>query len=166
MKKKQSKRQPIYLRWRELRDANGNKVMALICADAAAQAQCLERGYKQNDLVRGDLTKPRDIIQHRRAHAIGTMALQIDGFTGTAHDALKRLQRETGVCCEPMEIDLGPLIGKVAIQVARSLSFDELDEGEFQGLCLAIYDRIAAEYWPHMTAAQVQQMADAMVMRY
>lgn len=160
------RRLPVYFRWRELRDANGNRIMALICADAAAQAQCAERGYRQNDLVRGELTKPRDLGQHRRAHAIGTMALQIEGFTGTAHDALKRLQRETGVCCEPMEIDLGPVLGKVTVQVARSLSFDELDEGEFQTLCAAIYDRIASEYWPHMSAEQVQRMADAMVARY
>lgn len=160
-----SKRQPVYFRWRDLRDADGRPVRALVCADATAQRQCTERGYRAGDLVRGDLAKPRDVQQHRRAHAIGRMALGIDGFTGTAHDALKRLQRESGACCEPMELDLGPLIGKVTIQVARSLAFDDMDEAEFQQLCHAIYDHIAATYWPHMNGEQVKQMADAMVDR-
>jgi hypothetical protein len=161
---KKPKKEPIYFRLRNMIDKEtGEYVKAWICADATAKRQCEERGYKPGDLVRAELTKPRNIGFHRLAHAIGRLVLEnIEGFTGTAHDVLKRLQRESGVACDVQEVDLGQF-GKIPVRVARSLAFDELDEVQFRELVKAICDHIAKTYWKDLSSEQIEAMAGAMV---
>jgi hypothetical protein len=115
--------------------------------------------------VRAELKKPRNVLFHRLAHAIGTMMVeQCDEFSGMdAHDALKRLQRECGAFCDElsMTLDLGALgTHVVGIKQPRSMAFDELDESEFQSLVKAIYEHIAAKYWTTMTPEAVEQMVE------
>jgi hypothetical protein len=109
------------------------------------------RKYGVGTEVRAELKKPRNVKFHRLAHAIGTMMVeQCDDFTGMdAHDALKRLQRECGAFCDElsMTLDLGTLgTHTVGIKQPRSMSFDEMDEGEFQQLVAAIYKHVGAKY--------------------
>ena len=164
MATKKPKKEPVYLRLRKMIDEEtGEYIKAWVCADATAQRQCQERGYKPGDLVRAELTKPRNLGFHRLAHAIGRLVLEnIEGFTGTAHDVLKRLQRESGVCCDEQEVDLGQF-GKIPVKVARSLAFDDLDEVEFRELVKAICDHIAVKYWHGLSSEQIEAMASAMV---
>jgi hypothetical protein len=68
------------------------------------------------------------------------------------------VQRESGVCCEPMEIDLGTL-GKVPVNVPQSLAFDEMENADFEHLFKGItqyigdhyagvmLDEVRAEFW-------------------
>jgi hypothetical protein len=46
-------------------------------------------------------------------------------------------QRESGVCCEEIDIDLGPL-GKVKAKQARSIAFDDMSQEEFGELVLGV----------------------------
>ena len=76
----------------------------------------------------------------------------VEGFELlTSHEAIKRCQREAGVCCESMELDLGTL-GRVPVQVPRSIAFDELDEDEAHVLFAGICDHIDRTYGEAMTA--------------
>jgi hypothetical protein len=124
------------------------------------------RKYGLGTEIRAELKKPRNVKFHRLAHALGTMMVeQCEDFSGMdAHDALKRLQREAGAFCDEftMTIDLGSLgVHQVAVKQPRSMSFDELDEGQFQQLVRAIYEHIAAKYWPNMTPEAIEIMVEA-----
>ena len=92
------------------------------------------------------MKQPRNVAFHRLAHALGNLLRDnVEAMQGlTGHDALKRVQRESGVCCERIEIDLGPL-GKVTVMQARSLAFDEMDEDEFR----VFFDGITAHIGEH-----------------
>jgi hypothetical protein len=58
------------------------------------------------DYVYAHITKPRNESFHRLAHAIGKMVVEnIPGFEHlTAHEALKRLQLESGSGCETVMV--------------------------------------------------------------
>ena len=97
-----------------------------------------ERGFNVGREVRAELKQPRNVAFHRLAHALGNLLRDnVEAMQGlTGHDALKRVQRESGVCCERIEVDLGPL-GKVPVMQARSLAFDDMADDGWQGmLCI------------------------------
>lgn len=127
-------RRPVYLMVRRLVDpATGEEIGALVPANAIDARLLRERKFVTGREVRAEMKQPRNVGFHRLAHAIGHLLVDnVDGFEAmTAHEALKRVQRESGVCCEEMEIDLGTL-GRVPVKVPRSLAFDELSEDEFR----------------------------------
>jgi hypothetical protein len=155
---------PIYFQVRRLVDpATGEEVGALIPHHRIDQRLMRERSYRVGDELRADLKKPRNVKFHRLVHALGGLVVdQIEAFQGLGcHDAIKRLQRETGICCEVQTIEL-PGIGKLDVSVAQSLAFDEMDEGEFyrlwQGICRHLCDR----YWPGLNQDQIETMIDLM----
>lgn len=162
-KKIQAKRarRPIYLLVRKLvNPATGEEVGALVPANEIDARLLRERKFHVGREVRAELKQPRNPAFHRLVHAVGNLLVDnVEEFREhDAHGAIKAIQTKTGVCCEPLEIDLGSL-GRVTAQVARSLAFDEMAEDEFHQLFEAItayigehyahvmLDDVRAEFW-------------------
>lgn len=137
---------------------------ALVPAHEPAREALRARGFKLGDLLMADLAKPRNTGFHRLAHAIGRLVAEnVHDFAGMpAHDALKRLQAESGLACDERLVDL-PGIGAARICTPRSIAFDAMDEGEFRLLVRGLCRFIAARYWQSCTPEEIQNMAQAMV---
>lgn len=122
------------------------------------------RGYKTGDIVAAVLTKPRNPGFHRLAHRIGELcAANIDAFHGMdAHTVLKRLQWESGIGCDEMGVRV-PGVGLAMIRIPRSLSYESMDDGSFHEIMRGLCRWIAAEYWPGLTAEQIEEMAESFV---
>ena len=147
MRKSKRATRPVYLLVRKLIDpATGEEVGALVPANQIDGRLLRERGFSVGREVRAELKQPRNVAFHRLAHALGNLLRDnVEAMQGlTGHDALKRVQRESGVCCERIEIDLGPL-GKVTVMQARSLAFEEMTEDEFR----VFFDGITAHIGEH-----------------
>lgn len=161
-KKRPSK--PVYLRVEKLvRPSTGEEVGALVPLTQWDQREMKERKYHVGTEVRADLKKPRNGKFHRLAHVIGALLVDhVPGFESlTSHDALKRVQRESGVCCEEMELDLGTL-GLVTVKVPRSIAYDEMENGEFEQFFKGVTGYIDEHYAPDLTR-DVRDEYDRMV---
>lgn len=153
-KAKRAKR-PVYLVVRKLIDPEtGELVGALVPANLIDQRLLRERKFNVGREVRAELKQSRNPAFHRLAHALGHLLVDnVEGFEGLdAHGALKRVQAASGICCEPLEIDLGPL-GNVSVQQPRSIAFDEMDEAEFGEFFRGICDYIDRHYLSGLTDA-------------
>lgn len=154
-------RRPIYLMVARLVDPRtGEEIGALVPANAIDQRLMRERRFTVGKEIRAELKQPRNPAFHRLAHAIGNLLVDnVEKFAGmTGHDALKEVQRESGVCCDVIELDLGTL-GKVPVKQPRSLAFDEMAEDEFrvffdgitawigEHYASVMLDEVRAEYW-------------------
>lgn len=153
--KKTKKRERIYLRI-----SKG----CLIPADSYAASRLRERGYKMNDLLVADLCKPRNPKFNSLVHKLGMLVTEnIDAFRGMdPHKAIKRLQLEGKVACE----EIGYMIPNygMAIQfIPQSISFESMEEGEFQNAAKGICRVISERYWPDLTPERVENMAGLMV---
>lgn len=137
---------------------------ALAPADNYAASVLRSRGYGVGDLLQADLTKPRSPKFNRLVHRIGQLVVEnIEAFAGMdAHKAIKRLQIEGRVACEEIGIHL-PGFGMVIQFIPRSLSFENMDEGEYREAARAICRLIAERYWPTLTPEQIEQMAESFV---
>lgn len=135
----------------------------LVPADDYTAERLRERGYKIGDEVAVTISKSRTAWFNRQAHKLGQLCVtNIEELSGyEAHGALKRLQIESGVACEETAIK-APGFGMLMHRVPRSLSFDEMDEGEFRQAILGLCRYIAKTYWPSMTEDQIYQMAEVM----
>lgn len=118
-----------------------------------------DRKYHTGSELRADLSKKRNPMFWRLAHAMAAMVIdQIDDFANLAvHDALKKLQADSGAACEIVEYDI-PELGHVTRSEPRSLSFDECDEGEFSEVMSTIYRHIGKKYWPSMDEFAIEEM--------
>ena len=150
-------RRPIYLVPRKMIDAEtGEEMGALVPAHPIDRRLLRERGFRRDVEVRAELKQSRNPAFHRLAHAVGNLlADNVEKFAGkSGHDALKAVQVESGVCCDVLEIDLGPL-GKASVNQARSLAFDEMPEDEFR----EFFDGITAyigEHYAHVLLDDVR----------
>lgn len=146
---------PIYMTCMRLMDpATGELHGCFVPSHPIDQRLAKERGYKVGHEYRAELKQSRNRAFHRLAHALGHLVVDnVEGFESLgAHDALKRLQTEAGVCCDPLEIDLGPL-GKATVMQPRSMAFDEMDGGEFEEFFRGICDHIDRRYLPGITGS-------------
>lgn len=150
-----SKRERIYLRV-----AKG----ALVPADPCAESKLRERNYRIGDLLVADLKKPRNPKFNRLVHQLGQLVVaNIEAFSGLdAHTAIKRLQIEGKVACDEIGIHV-PGYGMLIQFIPRSLSFESMDEGEFNQAAKGICRTIAERYWPTLTPEQIEDMAGCMV---
>lgn len=125
----------------------GEERLAIVASHPIDRRLMKERGYRAGDDVRLEIKKPRNVKFHRLAHAIGNLLVDnVEEFVDlSGHDALKRVQTESGVCCDALEIDLGPL-GKASVNQARSLAFDEMEEDEFAKFFEGITAYIGTKY--------------------
>lgn len=130
----------------------GEERIAFIAAHPIDRRLLKERGWKKGDEVRAEFKRPRNVAFHRLAHAIGALLVDnVEGFeTMDAHDAIKRVQRESGVCCEEVEIDI-PGMGKLLAKQAESLSFDEMTAERFETFFNGITDYIDRTYLSAVT---------------
>lgn len=178
----------IYLRLVKAKLEDGAVVAAMVPCHATDQRLLRERNYRIGDQLRCEITKPRILGQHRKAHILGQMCIEhLDGFAGLgSHDAIKRLQRESGVCCELEAINAGPVVEAILsaaqkllggpatamlravlpeiktidVTVPRSLAFDRMEQGEFEQFYRGICAHLAATYWPDCTSEKVEEMAE------
>ena len=137
---------------------------ALVPADAHSQQRLREKGYKVGDILAAELIKPRHPGFWRLAHRIGALCAQnIDAFSSLSpHQAIKKLQFDTGLWCDITETEI-PGLGTLVSKQPRSLAFESLDQGEFYELMKGLCGHIAATYWPHLSAEAVQEMAESML---
>ena len=149
-------RRPIYLMVARLVDpATGEEVGALIPANDIDRRLMKERRFAVGKEIRAELKQPRNHAFHRLAHAIGNLLVDnVEAFRDmTGHDALKEVQRESGVCCDVIELDLGAL-GKVPVKQPRSLAFDEMPEDEFR----MFFDGITAWIGEHYASVMLDEV--------
>lgn len=139
----------------------GELVAAFVPSHGIDRRICREKRCHANSEWRIELRKPRNPKFFRKAHSLGLLcAAQIDKFHGKdGHAVLKELQRESGVCCDLLELDLGQL-GKVPVNEARSLSFDDMEETEFEDFWTGITRYLIATYWPNMTPEEIEHQAE------
>lgn len=116
------------------------------------------------DLLSADLTKPRNPKFNRLVHQLGRLcAVNIEAFAGLdAHRIIKRLQIEGKVACDEIGINV-PGYGMVIQFIPRSLSFESMDESEFNAAARGISRTISERYWPSMTEDQILSMAELMI---
>jgi hypothetical protein len=146
--KQKRPRKPLYLRVERLiRPDTGEEVGALVPMTQWDQRAMRDRKLSVGTEVRAELKKRRNVKFHRLAHALG--ALLVDNVEGfellDAHDALKRVQREAGVQCDEMTLDI-PGIGAVPVKVPRSMAFDEMPEEDFANLFEGVAHYIDQHY--------------------
>ena len=132
--------------------ATGEERLAILASHPIDRKLMHERKFKEGDELRLEIKRPRNVKFHRLMHAVGqVMVDNVDGWESLdAHGAVKRLQRESGVCCEEVEIDI-PGMGKLLAKQAESLSFDEMQPERFTHLFDGITKYIDATYSPDFT---------------
>lgn len=137
---------------------------AIVPADNYTVSRLRSRGYRRGDIISADLKKPRNPGFHRLAHRIGQLCVEsIEEFDGMdAHAVLKRLQWEANIGCEEMGVQV-PGVGLAIVRIPRSLSFSEMDDGEFREIVAAFCRHIAARYWPGLDADAIESMAESFV---
>lgn len=133
-------------------------------ADASTAATLREKGHRVGDLVFAEFVKPRSPGFHRLAHQLGGMlAENLDAFDGMeAHAVLKRLQIETGLGCDEMAV-IFPGLGPCTYRIPRSLSYESMDQGEFEVVVSGFCRHVSKTYWPTCKPEQIEQMASIWV---
>lgn len=162
--KAKRKRQPVYFVVRRLVDpATGEEVGALVPQHEVDRQLMRERSYITGSALRAQLSKARNVKFHRLAHQLGVLiAENIDGYDGLGgHEALKRMQAESGVACDETRTPVHGL-GVLVSRRAQSLAFDEMDEGEFGRFFDGICRHIVAVHWPHMDPEAILEMTELM----
>lgn len=137
---------------------------ALVPADPFSAERLRQRGYRIGDEVSAELRKARNPKFNRMVHQLGQLLIQnVEAFAHytDAHAVLKRLQIEGDIACEHVAI-LVPNLGMVEQRIPLSLSFETMDEGQFQEVYAAFCRHIAKTYWPELTPDQIQPMAELM----
>lgn len=132
-------------------------------ADGFCQKRLREKNFKVGDIVSAEVKKPREYWYHKHAHVFGELVAQnIPDFEGMgAHEALKRIQREGEIACEYLTYrDKDG--NRLTLIYPRSLSYDEMDQAEFEQVFTAMCRHVAMQYWPGLTADQVADMAEMM----
>ena len=137
----------------------------LVPADNYAESKLRSRSYRVGDLVKADLTKPRNPKFNRLVHRIGQLVVaNLDDFDGMdAHRAIKRLQIESRTACEEIGISI-PGFGAVTQFIPRSLSFESMDEGEYVEAARSICRYLSSRYWPTASPEAIEAMADSMIL--
>tara|TARA_R110000772_G_scaffold4573_4_gene16358 strand:- start:3074 stop:3568 length:495 start_codon:yes stop_codon:yes gene_type:complete len=136
----------------------------LFPADPYAQRLMEEKKYKHNDIVAASLSKLRTPGSNKNAHKIGGLCRKhLDSFSGydDDHQALKRLQLESGAACE--EIGLFMHGTWCTQRYPLSLSFDSLGEAEFMAAMKTICRHISEKYWPGMDPDSIEEMAERFI---
>jgi hypothetical protein len=160
---------PHWLRKVAITDAQtGEQRIVFEPADPQERARLNRRRFKLGEVVRARFTKPHDLSQFRRAHAIGKMlAIHVDGYVENAdgHEALKRLQRESGIGCETQMTEIAGF-GRIEIRVAKSIAWEEMPAEEFDRCMHGWCAHIVEQHFPNLSPEAVEEMAKAMPEAY
>lgn len=158
-------RRPIYLTPMRLVDpTTGEEHAAFVPCHEIDRRLARERGFRVGHEYRAEIKQSRNVRFHRLAHAVGHLLVDnVEKFRDkSAHDALKQVQADSGVCCdvERFVIDLGQF-GRHEVErnVPRSIAFDDMEEDEFANFFNGItayigehyasvmLDDVRADYW-------------------
>lgn len=160
-KKAKRARRPIYVTCMKLVDpSTGVEHGCFVPTHPIDQRLAKERGFRKGREYRAEIKQARVEWQHRLIHKIGQLVVDnVEGWDNLrSHDAIKRLQRESGTCCEELEIDV-PGVGRLMVKQAESLAFDEMQQDRFEQLFEGItqyigekfqhvlLDEVRAEFW-------------------
>lgn len=130
-------------------------------ADLASARMLRDRGYAIGDVVSAEIRKPRNPKFHRLVHQLGTALIEnTDDFANytDSHAVLKRLQIEANVGCDVMLIN-APGYGMLEHRTPQSLSFENMEEAEFQAIYKGFCDYVIRRYWPGMTQDAIERTA-------
>lgn len=133
-------RRPIYLKVERLvRPETGEEVGALVPRYSADREQLRSRKFVTGAELRAEIRRKRNPKFYRLGHALGKLLVeQTEEFALlNAHTAIKRLQMESGVCCDIVEYEI-PGLGKITRNEPQSTSFDEMEEGTWAELWTAL----------------------------
>lgn len=141
----------------------GAEVGCLVPSSKTDRAILRERGLKTGDRVRCPVRKPRNEKFNRLVHGLGKLvSAQVDGFSGmSAHEAIKKLQADSGVMCESVVYQI-PGVGSLTRSEPRSLAFDEMDDGEFAEFWRGICAYIVRTHWSTLDESAIETMIDLM----
>lgn len=116
-------------------EIDGVKRAVLVPSDEVDRRVMREKGYRVGDTIAAVLRKPRNLVFFRLAHRVGGWLVDnVDRFAGlSTHDALKKLQFDSGVGCVEVEHEIEGF-GKLVSRHAESLNFDDMDEGRWREL--------------------------------
>lgn len=136
-------------------------------ADNYASVRFAAKNYKVGDIVAGLISKPRSGPFNRLVHGgLGKLCAQnIERFSSMEndpHEVIKCLQIESGAACDVRGIML-PGFGLVEHRTPRSLSYESMDESEYNDTMKTISRYVASQYWPTLEPEQIEQMALVMV---
>ena len=134
---------------------------SLIPADNYQAEKLRLRKFKIGQIVNCVIMKMRNPKFNKLSHALGKLVVQnVEGFENyDAHLAIKRLQIEGRIACDEIGINI-PGYGMAVQYIPRSLSFESMDEEEFQDTMKAISRFLAVKYWPQCTPEEIERMAE------
>lgn len=143
--------------------ATGEVRLALVPRFSTDLRLLEDRGIRPGSVLRADLSRPRNLVRWRRAHLLGGLVREsIEGFEQCdSHQAIKKLQLDSGVFCDEERIDI-PGLGILLRRTPRTLAFDEMEEGEFSQFWRGLCSYLAATHWPGLSEEQIAQMAEFM----
>lgn len=189
--KRRARDRPIYMRKKSVIDPDtGQRISCLVPASATDSKLLNERNYTTGSMIRATFKQTRNPKFHRYVHQLGSMVVEnIEGFEHLdSHEAIKRLQADTGLFCELREIDAGPIVDallaasgevlgdaatamlgsvlpeirRISIQQPESIAFDSLDESDFKKLWSGICQHLIKTYWHTMTEERINEMVGLM----
>lgn len=168
MAAKKPTRRYVYMRWKTLMDPRtGEEIRALVASSNTDRRILQARRFPADGRVRVEIKNPRNWIFHRLVHQFGTfLVMHVEGYEQfiaangkpDSHAAVKECQARSGAGCESVAYDLDiPGFGmtQVTRTEPRSISFDEMDEDEFQATFRAMTEWVAEHEYPDLTPEQV-----------
>ena len=132
---------------------------SLVPGDAYSVEAMRKIGLKIGDEVLITVYKPRSIGFNKFAHKLGGMiAANIEAYHGIGwHDTLKKIQIEAEIFCETTVADINGI--KMKFVRAESLSFENMDEIEFNSFVRQVCEYVVKKYWHDLEHWQVEEMA-------
>ncbi|TBW57486.1 hypothetical protein EZI54_07445 [Marinobacter halodurans] len=153
--------------------------------DEIDREKCRRARFTRNSIVEATIQTPRNPRLHRLAHRFGQLCCQhLPGFEALdAHQAIKKLQRDSGVGCELSRIkgpailnaidramveqfglagenlmdQLEPLLKSVEVDanIPISLSYSNIDNDEFRTIARGLAHYVSETYWPELSPDEV-----------
>lgn len=165
---RQRPRKYVYMRWKVLVDPRtGEEIRALVACSGTDRKILQARRFPADGRVRVEIRNPRNEGFHRLVHQFGTFLVEhVEGYERhrganekpDSHAAVKDCQARSGAACHEVMRDMEiPGIGMVQVKQyePRSISFDELDEDEFQAAFQRMVDYTAENDYPGLTREQI-----------
>lgn len=161
-------RRYVYMKWVTLIEPRtGEEIRALVACSNVDRRILKARKFRPDGRVRCEIKNPRNEGFHRLAHLFGSfLVTHVDGYgqhvamngNPDSHAAIKDLQARSGAACERVSYDIdipGMGMTQVTRTEPRSISFDEMDEDEFQAAFRTMVDYVAEHDYPDLTPGQI-----------
>ena len=166
--KNKTHRRYVYMKWRRLVDpATGEEVRALVACSATDRGILASRKFRSDGRVRCEIKNPRHEGFHRLVHQFGTfLVMHVASYSNfiamngkpDSHAAVKECQARSGAGCERVTYDMDvPGMGmmQVSRMEPRSISFDEMDEDEFESTFRQMMEYTAENDYPDLSPDKV-----------